>query len=188
MRELSGDVRDAPAVRAAFSELRPEVVLHLAGQPIVSRALAEPAETFEINVIGTANVLEAARGTGSVRAVVVATSDKAYADRKGGAPFTEDDPLGGGEPYGASKACAELVAAAYRRSNFRPAGRGVATARAGNVIDGGDWAEDRLVPDLMRGALAGAPGADPAARGGAALAARARAAERLSAAGRAPVG
>jgi CDP-glucose 4,6-dehydratase len=130
-------------------------VLHLGAQPIVSRALAEPAETFETNVMGMVNVLEAARGADSVRAVVVVTSDKVYENREGGTPFTEGDPLGGGEPYGASKACAELVTAAYRRSYFEPGGRGVATARAGNVIGGGDWSQDRLVPDVMGAALEG---------------------------------
>jgi CDP-glucose 4,6-dehydratase len=159
MRELRGDVRDLEAVRAAFSEHLPEVVLHLGAQPIVSRALAEPAETFEVNVVGTAHVLEAARHAEPVRAVVVVTSDKVYGSRKRGAAFTEDDPLAGEEPYGASKAAAELVTSAYARSYFEPTGRGVATARAGNVIGGGDSAEDRLVPDLMRAALGGPPAA-----------------------------
>jgi CDP-glucose 4,6-dehydratase len=157
MTEVSGDLRDFDAVRSAVAGHRPEVVLHLGAQPIVSRALSDPAATFEINVVGTANVLEAARGADSVRAVVVVTSDKVYEDRGGGEGFREDDPLGGNEPYGASKAAAELVTAAFRRSYFDPAGRGVATARAGNVIGGGDWAEDRLVPDLMRAALGGKP-------------------------------
>jgi CDP-glucose 4,6-dehydratase len=106
-------------------------------------------------VIGTVNVLEAARRADSVRVVVVVTSDKVYDEREPCVAFAEDHPLGGSEPYGASKACAELVTAAYRRSHFEPQGRGVATARAGNVIGGGDWAADRLVPDLMRAALGG---------------------------------
>jgi CDP-glucose 4,6-dehydratase len=157
MREVTGDLRDLRALRQAFADHRPEVVLHLGAQPIVSRALADPSDTFEVNVMGTANVLDAARGAGSVRAVVVVTSDKVYEDRSDGHAFREEDPLGGNEPYGASKACAELVTAAFRRSYFGSAGRGVATARAGNVIGGGDWAEDRLVPDLMRAALGGSP-------------------------------
>jgi CDP-glucose 4,6-dehydratase len=157
MREIRGDLRDLAALREAFAAARPEVVLHLGAQAIVSRALADPAGTFEVNVMGTANVLEAARGADSVRAVVVVTSDKVYEDRGGGQAFREDDLLGGREPYSASKAAAEHVTAAFRRSYFAPAGRGVATARAGNVIGGGDWAEDRLVPDLMRAALGGPP-------------------------------
>jgi CDP-glucose 4,6-dehydratase len=157
MREVHADVRDLGALQAAFRDHRPEVVLHLGAQPIVSRALTQPADTFEINVMGTANVLEAVRGTDSVRVVVIVTSDKVYAGREDGAAFAEGDPLGAGEPYGASKACAELVTAAYRRSYLEPGGRGVATARAGNVVGGGDWGEDRLIPDLMRAALAGSP-------------------------------
>jgi CDP-glucose 4,6-dehydratase len=157
LRELSGDLRDLDALRRAFSEHSPEVVLHLGAQAIVSRALAEPAATFDINVMGTANVLEAARASDSARAIVVVTSDKVYGHREGGGAFREDDPLGGSDAYSASKACAELVTAAFRRSYFEPGGPGVATARAGNVIGGGDWARDRLVPDLMRAGLGGPP-------------------------------
>ena len=153
MRELSIDVRDARAVAAAVRDARPEIVLHLAAQPMVRRSLAEPALTYEVNVLGTVNVLEAVRLVGAqVRAVVVVTSDKCYENSAGAtAAFVEGDPLGGADPYSSSKACAELVAAAYRSSYF--AGRdgpGLATARAGNVIGGGDWGEDRLVPDAVR--------------------------------------
>jgi CDP-glucose 4,6-dehydratase len=139
----------AEAVHAAD----PEVVLHLAAQPIVRRSYREPAETFAVNVMGTANVLDAARAARSVSAVVVVTSDKCYENRGLERGYREDEPLGGADPYSASKAAQELVAHAYRRSFGMP----VATARAGNVIGGGDFAEDRLVPDVMRSALAGEP-------------------------------
>jgi CDP-glucose 4,6-dehydratase len=142
------DVRDAAALRQAVSAAEPEVVLHLAAQPIVRRSYRDPAETYAVNVTGTVNVLEASR---LVRAVVNVTSDKCYENTGRAAGYTEDDPLGGSDPYSSSKACSEIVTAAYRRSF----GISVATARAGNVIGGGDWAEDRLVPDMMRAALAG---------------------------------
>jgi CDP-glucose 4,6-dehydratase len=152
-----GDVRDAAAVHAAF-DARPEVVVHLAAQAIVRRAYAEPAETYAINVTGTVNVLDAARATESVRSVVVVTSDKCYANTGADRPYSESDPLGGGDPYSSSKACQELVAAAYARSYFSDDdGARLATARAGNVIGGGDWGEDRLVPDAMRAARAREP-------------------------------
>jgi CDP-glucose 4,6-dehydratase len=153
------DVRDAAAVRHAVRSAAPEVVLHLAAQPMVRRALAEPASTYLVNVLGTVNVLEAVRSDGrDVRSVVVVTSDKCYANPagadSGGSPrkrFVEDDPLGGSDPYSSSKACAELVTAAYRSSYFSDgAGPRVASARAGNVIGGGDWGEDRLIADAVR--------------------------------------
>lgn len=144
-----GDVRDAEHVRRALDEAAPEVVFHLAAQPLVRRSYREPVETFATNIIGTAHVLEAVRHTRSVRAVVVVTSDKCYDNREDGRAYREDDALGGGDPYSASKACAELVTAAYRRS-FLEGRVGVATGRAGNVIGGGDWADDRLVPDAVR--------------------------------------
>lgn len=153
MREHAVDVRDAPAVLAALREADPEVVLHLAAQPLVRRSLRDPALTYEVNAIGTANLLDAVRREGArVRAVVVVTSDKCYANRGDlGRPFVEDDPLGGEDPYSSSKACAELVTAAYRSSFFAADGAaGVASARAGNVIGGGDWGEDRLIADSVR--------------------------------------
>ena len=153
MREVPADIRDAEAVATLVDEALPEVVLHLAAQPIVRRSYREPAETFAINVMGTANVLDAVRATGSAAAVVVVTSDKCYENRGLDRGYREDEPLGGADPYSASKAAQELVAHAYRRSFGLP----VATARAGNVIGGGDFAEDRLVPDIMRSALAGEP-------------------------------
>jgi CDP-glucose 4,6-dehydratase len=153
MHEVPADIRDAGAVAETLREADPEVVLHLAAQPIVRRSYREPAETFAVNVMGTANVLDAALASGSVAAIVVVTSDKCYDNRGLERGYREDEPLGGADPYSASKAAQELVAHAYRRSFELP----LATARAGNVIGGGDFAEDRLVPDVMRSALAGEP-------------------------------
>jgi CDP-glucose 4,6-dehydratase len=151
--KVEGDVADAGAVAAVVRESDPEVVLHLAAQPIVRRSYREPAETFAANVTGTVNVLDALRGRDSLRAAIVVTSDKCYDNRGLDRGYREDEPLGGSDPYSASKACQELVAHAYRRSFGMP----IATARAGNVIGGGDFAEDRLVPDILRAALAGEP-------------------------------
>jgi CDP-glucose 4,6-dehydratase len=151
--ERRGDVSDPAAVRAAVEEARPEVVVHMAAQPLVRRSFEDPLGTFAANVMGTANVLEALRAAPGARVAVVVTSDKCYEPRADGAPCREGDPLGGADPYSASKACAELLTAAYRHSF--PAGAAVASARAGNVVGGGDWADDRLVPDAMRAALAG---------------------------------
>jgi CDP-glucose 4,6-dehydratase len=160
MRELDGDVRDAAAVQAALREARPEVVLHLAAQPMVRRSLRDPALTYEINVMGTVNVLDAVRKQPEgVLAVVVVTSDKCYENPDAGSRrFVEDDPLGGSDPYSSSKACAELVTRAYARSFFADQDSPrLGTARAGNVIGGGDWGEDRLVPDAVRAVDAGVP-------------------------------
>ncbi len=142
VEDVRVDVRDAGAVMAAVARAAPEVVFHLAAQPIVRLALTDPGPTFSTNVLGLVNVLEAARGA---RAIVVVTSDKVYAP--GVRPHREDDPLGDEDPYSASKAAQELVAASYRAALGLP----LATVRAGNVIGGGDWARDRLVPDLARG-------------------------------------
>lgn len=152
------DVRDAEAVDRAVAEAAPEVVLHLAAQPFVRRSFREPRETYETNVMGAVNVLEAVRRDGTARVVLNVTSDKCYDNREQGRPFREDDPMGGHDPYSNSKGCAELVTDAFRRSYFGdPDGPRIASGRAGNVIGGGDWGEDRLVPDMMRGALAGEP-------------------------------
>jgi len=151
------DVRDAAAVERAVAEAAPSVVFHLAAQPLVRRSYAAPAETFAVNVQGTAHVLDAVRNVGGVEAVVVVTSDKCYAPAEPESSsewgHRETDPLGGRDPYSASKAAAELVSAAYRASYGLP----LATARAGNVIGGGDWGADRLLPDVMRAVLAGEP-------------------------------
>lgn len=147
-----GDIRDLEHLRGAFEECQPEIVFHLAAQPLVRRSYYEPLATLETNVIGTANLLEAVRQTPSVRAVVVVTSDKCYENPENARAFHERDKLGGADPYSASKACAEIVAHAWRRSFLenRDAPVGLATARAGNVIGGGDFAEDRIVPDAIR--------------------------------------
>lgn len=156
---VTGDVRDPAALAAAFAAHRPEVVFHLAAQPLVRRSYREPAETYTTNVTGTVNVLDAARACPAVRAVVCVTSDKVYENRESAVGYTEDAPLGGFDPYSNSKACAELVARCYRQAFFAPGSGGplLATARAGNVIGGGDWAEDRLLPDAVRAAAAGEP-------------------------------
>jgi CDP-glucose 4,6-dehydratase len=158
MRERAVDVRDGAGVREALHELAPEIVLHLAAQPMVRRSLRDPAMTYEVNVMGTVNVLEAVRLLGDrVRAVVVVTSDKCYENPGLPKRFAESDPLGGDDPYSSSKACAELVAAAYRRSFFDEGSPALASARAGNVIGGGDWGEDRLLPDIVRAVHTGEP-------------------------------
>lgn len=143
------DLRDQARVADIVIRARPEIVFHLAAQSLVRRGYADPIGTFAINIDGTRNVLEALRRAGSARAIVVTTTDKVY--RNDGRPraFTETDPLGGDDPYSRSKAICELVVAGYR-AHFEQAGCGIATARAGNVIGGGDWAEDRLIPDAMR--------------------------------------
>ena len=153
IESVTGDIRVVAAVTRAMEQARPQVVFHLAAQSLVRRSHEEPVETFTTNVLGTANVLEAVRGVDGIRSVVVATSDKCY--RRSNTAHSEDDPLGGEDPYSASKAAAELVAAAYRDSYFSADGPALATVRAGNVIGGGDWARDRLVPDVMRAALDG---------------------------------
>lgn len=150
------DVRDAGAVLGAVQQAAPEVVFHLAAQPYVRRSYQEPVATYATNVMGTVHVLDAVRQVAGITAVVVVTSDKCYDNRGQGHPFTEDDPMGGHDPYSSSKGAAELVTEAYRRSFFSGAGAArIGSARAGNVIGGGDWGEDRLVPDIIRGALAG---------------------------------
>jgi len=151
------DIRDADAVARIVADCKPEVVFHLAAQAFVRRSFREPLETYAVNVMGTANLLEAVRQAGGVRAVVVVTSDKCYDNHEQGRPFTEGDPMGGHDPYSNSKGCAELVTDAFRRSYFEGSQTNVASARAGNVIGGGDAGEDRLIPDLMRGALNGSP-------------------------------
>ena len=156
IRSLVGDVRDLPALREALRAAQPEVVLHLAAQSLVRPSYQDPVETYSTNVMGTVHLLEAARGAPSVRATVVVTSDKCYENREWHWGYRENEPMGGHDPYSNSKGCAELVTAAYRASFFPAEGnRGVATARAGNVIGGGDWARDRLVPDLLQAFLDG---------------------------------
>ncbi|HEX2391491.1 MAG TPA: CDP-glucose 4,6-dehydratase [Solirubrobacterales bacterium] len=156
MESVEGDVRDPDAVARAVAAAGPEVVIHMAAQPFVRRSFAEPRATYETNVMGTVNLLEAVRLNQGVRAVVNVTSDKCYENREWAWGYREDEPMGGHDPYSSSKGAAELVTSAYRRSFFSdPDGPRLASARAGNVIGGGDWGEDRLLPDLMRAALAG---------------------------------
>jgi CDP-glucose 4,6-dehydratase len=150
------DLRDARGVQQALAQVQPDIVFHLAAQPLVRRSYREPVATFDTNVSGLVNLFEAVRGTVSIRALVNATTDKVYLEHASESGYREDDPLGGHDPYSTSKACAELVTDCYRKSFFSPeAGARVATARAGNVIGGGDWSEDRLVPDLVRAASTG---------------------------------
>jgi CDP-glucose 4,6-dehydratase len=148
--DTRADIRDADALRHTLRRVRPEVVLHLAAQPLVRHGYRDPIETLDVNVMGTARLLEAVREEGTARAVVVITTDKCYENREWDWAYREHEPLGGADPYSASKACAELVCDAYRRSFLAASGIRLATARAGNVIGGGDWAADRLVPDFLR--------------------------------------
>lgn len=160
IEDVRGDIRDAAKLDAAIKEFSPEVVFHMAAQPLVRYSYEDPIGTYETNVIGTARVLDAVRRTPSVRAVVSVTTDKCYENKEWHWGYRETDPLGGYDPYSSSKACAEIVSAAYRQSYFpvhkmKEHGCAIATARAGNVIGGGDWSPDRLIPDLVRGFLAG---------------------------------
>lgn len=153
---VTGDVRDLAALSAAVADFRPELVFHLAAQPLVRRSYADPRGTFETNVMGVVNLFEAVRACPSARVVVNVTSDKCYENRETARAYTEADALGGHDPYSASKGCAEIVTGAYRRSFFgEGTGVCVASTRAGNVIGGGDWAADRIVPDCVRALVAG---------------------------------
>ena len=144
------DVRDAGAIDQLVHQARPQIVLHLAAQALVRTAYAQPLDTFCTNVMGTVNVLDAMRRQGEVRVAVVVTTDKVYRNREWAYPYREDDPLGGHDPYSASKAAAELVVSSYRDAFLAAAGTALASVRAGNVIGGGDWAADRLLPDAFR--------------------------------------
>lgn len=152
------DIRDREKLKTIFDQFQPEIVFHLAAQPIVLRSYEIPAETFEVNVMGTVNILECCRNCKSVRAIVAVTSDKCYENREQYTGYVESDPMGGYDPYSASKGCSELVINSYRSSFFNPAEYGkkhnilLASARAGNVIGGGDWAENRLIPDIVKAA------------------------------------
>lgn len=153
--ETIADIRDHARLAAALAAAAPEIVLHFAAQPLVRRGYGEPGATFDVNVMGTVALLEAVRRTASVRAVVVVTTDKVYRNDESGRPFGEDDRLGGGDPYSASKAACELVVDCWRRSWLAAQGVSVVTARGGNVVGGGDFAADRLVPDVVRAVAAG---------------------------------
>lgn len=155
VHDLRVDLRDGQATRQALEQVQPEIVFHLAAQPLVRHSYHEPTTTFDTNVLGLVHLLEAIRGTPSVRALVNVTTDKVYLEQVTATGYRENHPLGGHDPYSTSKACAELVTDCYRKSFFVDTGPRVATARAGNVIGGGDWSEDRLVPDLVRAASTG---------------------------------
>jgi CDP-glucose 4,6-dehydratase len=158
LHSVIADLRDHDRLSAELSAATPELVIHMAAQPLVLRSYAEPVATFDINVMGTVHVLEAVRRSGVPKAVLVITTDKVYRNADvAGPPFREDAPLGSSDPYSSSKAAAELVAACYHTSFLRDAGIALATARAGNVIGGGDWGAYRLIPDLVRGAVFGTP-------------------------------
>ena len=183
------DIRDLDALKRAMASAKPDIVIHMAAQPLVREGYSDPVATYAVNVMGTVNLLEAVRGTPSARAVLIVTTDKCYENNDVVQSFRETDRLGGRDPYSNSKACAELVAGAYRQSFFAAEGSArIATARAGNVIGGGDWAKDRLIPDLVAGFHARRRAPDPLAPRRAALAACAGAAGGLSGAVRGPVG
>jgi CDP-glucose 4,6-dehydratase len=155
---ITADVRDLKRLRLEMAAAAPEIVLHLAAQPLVRLSYDEPVDTYATNVMGTVNLLEAVRAAPSVRAVVNVTTDKCYENHETARPYAETDPMGGFDPYSSSKGCSELVTAAYRRSFFGEASHvAVASARAGNVFGGGDWATDRIVPDCVRALAAGQP-------------------------------
>lgn len=159
MVSLHGDIRDLEQMQKTMAQHQPEIVIHMAAQSLVRYSYQNPVETYATNVMGTVNVLEAVRQTSSVKAVVVITSDKCYENREWIWGYRENEAMGGYDPYSNSKGCAELVTAAYRQSFFNKAGHkvAVASARAGNVIGGGDWAADRLIPDMVRAVTEGRP-------------------------------
>ena len=162
MTSVIGDIRDLAHLQSVLTEHQPEIVIHMAAQPLVRYSYLEPVETYSTNVMGTVNLLEAVRNTKSVKALVNVTSDKCYENREWDWGYRENEAMGGYDPYSNSKGCAELVTAAYRNSYFPPKqyqehGVAIGSGRAGNVIGGGDWAEDRLIPDMMRAITCGEP-------------------------------
>lgn len=144
------DIRDIEKLRKVVELVKPEIVIHMAAQPLVRHSYQNPVETFQVNVMGTVNLLDVCLKIESVRAVVNVTTDKCYENKEWLWPYRENEPLGGHDPYSSSKACSELVTSAYRQSFFDKAGKGLASARAGNVIGGGDWSVDRLIPDFLK--------------------------------------
>jgi CDP-glucose 4,6-dehydratase len=162
MKSVIGDIRDGSRLAQAMHDAEPEIVIHMAAQPLVRRSYVDPVETYSTNVMGTVHLLEAIRQTPSVRSVVNVTTDKCYENKEWVWGYRENEPMGGFDPYSSSKGCAELVTAAYRNSYFHPTEHrrhhvALATARAGNVIGGGDWSEDRLVPDVLAAFERGEP-------------------------------
>ena len=150
MQSAIGDIRDYPTVLGAMQACKPDIIIHMAAQPLVRHSYKAPVETYATNVMGTVHVLEAARHVGTVRAIVNVTTDKCYENKEWFWGYREDETMGGYDPYSNSKGCSELVTSAYRNSFFQQNGIALASARAGNVIGGGDWAADRLVPDILR--------------------------------------
>jgi CDP-glucose 4,6-dehydratase len=150
MEHHIADVRDFAAMKAQLDDFEPEIIIHMAAQPLVRLSYLQPVETYATNVMGSVHVLEAARHCRSVKAIVNVTTDKCYENRESVRAYREDEPMGGHDPYSSSKGCAELISSAYRRSFLRDSAIALATARAGNVIGGGDWALDRLLPDILR--------------------------------------
>jgi CDP-glucose 4,6-dehydratase len=158
IRSVDGDVRNFDSVLTCIRDEQPEIVFHLAAQSLVRKSYADPKETYATNVMGTVHILEAVRRVGSIHVVVNVTSDKCYDNQETGHAHSEIDPMGGKDPYSSSKGCAELITAAYQHSFFSSAqGTRLISARAGNVIGGGDWAEDRLIPDCIRAFTSGVP-------------------------------
>jgi len=156
MKSVIGNINDSAQIKQIFEENKPEIVIHMAAQAIVRESYKNPGETFLTNVIGTANVLDGIRNSDEVRVAIIVTSDKSYRPKKDHSKYSEDDPMGGYDPYSSSKGCAELVTACYRNSFFNPTKYSehqiaISSVRAGNVIGGGDWGTDRLIPDIMRG-------------------------------------
>ena len=154
-RDIRQDIRDGEALKQIFREVQPDIVFHLAAQPLVRLSYEKPVETYEVNVMGTINVLEAIRATGSVKVGVMVTTDKCYENKEQIWGYRENEPMGGYDPYSSSKGAAEIAISSWRRSFFNPEkygehGKSIASVRAGNVIGGGDWALDRIIPDCIR--------------------------------------
>ena len=145
-----GDIRDQETLHKSMTEFNPDILIHMAAQPLVRYSYGEPIETYEVNVIGTAKVLEVSRSCLNLKAIINITTDKCYENDGRSQGYKESDPMGGYDPYSSSKGCAELVSSAYRRSFLKDQGVGLASVRAGNVVGGGDWADDRLIPDILR--------------------------------------
>ena len=150
IQNVFGDIRDEEHLNKVINDFKPEIIFHLAAQPLVRLSYKDPKTTYDVNVMGTLNVYEAARKSGSVQAIVAITTDKCYENKEWVYGYRENDPMGGYDPYSSSKGCMELLSSSYRRSFLEEEGILLATARAGNVIGGGDWAEDRLIPDFVR--------------------------------------
>ena len=152
-----GDIRDQDILHESMTSFNPDILIHMAAQPLVRYSYDEPIETYDVNVIGTAKVLEVARSCANLKAIINITTDKCYENDNRSQGYKESDPMGGHDPYSSSKGCAELVASSYRRSFLKDQSIGLASVRAGNVIGGGDWAKDRLIPDILRSFEKGEP-------------------------------